>query len=161
MRTEAPQTDPRESRHLTGVELRVTDDGLLEFGGYASVFDTPYDVAGGAPHGWSEIIAPGAFSKALREKNDVRLLLNHEGLPIARTKSGTMTLAQDDLGLRVEAHLDPENPTVQELRSAMARGVMSSASSRRSAPTWSSSCPAARAPAVSIRPMRSRRRRAT
>jgi HK97 family phage prohead protease len=54
----------------------------------------------------------------------VKLLVNHDGVPIARTKSGTMTLESDDIGLRVRAELDPANPVVAELRSAMDRGDM-------------------------------------
>jgi HK97 family phage prohead protease len=52
----------------------------------------------------------------------VRLLVNHTGVPLARTKSGTLQLESDDIGLRVRAELDPSNPAVAELRSAMARG---------------------------------------
>ena len=34
---------------------------------------------------------------------DVRLLINHEGLPLARTKNGTLTLTEDEVGLRFDA----------------------------------------------------------
>jgi HK97 family phage prohead protease len=52
-----------------------------------------------------EKIAPGAFRKTLSETPDVRLLVNHEGLPMARTKNGTMRLSEDDKGLFFEAEL--------------------------------------------------------
>jgi HK97 family phage prohead protease len=53
----------------------------------------------------------------------VRLLVNHEGVPLASTKAGTMTLSVDARGLVVDvAHLDPSNPTAAELISAMSRG---------------------------------------
>jgi HK97 family phage prohead protease len=51
----------------------------------------------------------------------VRLLINHEGTPLARTKSGTLKLSAAP-DLRAVAELDPANPKVQEIRSAMSRG---------------------------------------
>jgi uncharacterized protein len=104
------------------LELRTSADtvGMV---GYAATFNSGYDVYGGPPWGWTEVIAPGAFTKALAEKDDVRLLVNHDGVALARTKSGTMTLAQDDVGLLVDVPaFDLANPTAQEIRSAMARG---------------------------------------
>jgi HK97 family phage prohead protease len=50
-----------------------------------------------------ETIAPGAFRKTLSETPDVRLLINHEGLPLARTKNGTLTLSEDERGLFMDA----------------------------------------------------------
>ena len=35
--------------------------------------------------GYTETIARGAFTKTLSERPDVQLLINHEGLPLART----------------------------------------------------------------------------
>jgi hypothetical protein len=67
-------------------------------------------------------VRSGAFTKALQENDDCRLLINHDGLPLARTKSGTLRLTQDATGLFVEADLDPNNPRVAELKSVMARG---------------------------------------
>lgn len=105
------------------LELRTADDGSLTLGGYAAVFDVQYDIAGGAPYGFSESFTPGAFSKTLNDGADVRFLINHDGVPLARTKSGTMALTQDHVGLRVDVpNLDPDNPRVQELASALRRG---------------------------------------
>ena len=71
-----------------------------------------------------ESIQPGAFKKTLSERADVKLLVNHDGVPLARTQSGTMELREDEHGLFVEATLDPENPRVKEINSAMKRGDM-------------------------------------
>ncbi len=107
----------------TQVEVREVGDGVFHVQGYAATWDTFYDVAGGAPYGWSEVVARGAVSKSLAERDDVRFLLNHDGMPLARTKSGTMTLASDDIGLLVDVpNLDLTNPRAQELRSALERG---------------------------------------
>lgn len=113
-------------RAATGAvkECRRNDDatGIV---GYAAVFGRAYDVAGGPPVGFVEVVRPGAFAKTLREQ-DVRLLLNHDGLPLARTSSGTMRLSEDDHGLRVEVdELDTHNPRVAELLSGMRRGDVS------------------------------------
>jgi len=120
---EAPVAKGAREMRAAKIETRASDtpDELI-VEGYATTFDTAYDVAGGAPYGWSEVIAPGAFTKTLRERDDVRFLVNHEGVPAARTKSGTLSLVQDDLGLRVEARLDRTNPSVAELASALERG---------------------------------------
>lgn len=111
----------RESRALSRVEIRMDGDAPV-LDGYATVYDYRYDVAGGPDlGGFAEIIARGAAAKSAKEA-DVRLLVNHTGMPLARTKSGTMQLESDEVGLRVRAELDPSNPVVAELRSAMARG---------------------------------------
>lgn len=103
--------------HLSKPELRDNPDGTLTLIGYASTTNQPYDM------GWyDEQIDRGAFKKTLAEDPDVQLLINHTGLPLARTKSGTLRLSEDNVGLRVEADLDPEDPDVQSLRRKMMRG---------------------------------------
>lgn len=95
-------------------EVRTAADGSVGFRGYASVFDQ-------IAHG--EVIRHGAYDKTLDEQDDVRMLVNHDGVPIARTASGTLQLSVDEKGLLAEADsLDPGNPTVAELVSALARG---------------------------------------
>jgi len=71
---------------------------------------------------FTERIAPGAFTRTLSENPDVTMLLNHEGLPLARTKAGTMTLTQDNIGLKVSAQLDQTDPDVQRILPKMRRG---------------------------------------
>lgn len=109
---------------VAGVELRANTDGTVAFHGYATVYDVWYDVAGGPERGgWREMVAAGAATRTLKAKPDVRLLLNHEGLPLARTRSRTLVLDEDARGLLVSApSLDLGNPRVQELRSCMDRG---------------------------------------
>lgn len=97
-----------------GWEVREAPDGTVGLRGYAALFDTP-------AHG--EVIRSSAFTRTLAHGADVRLLVNHDGVPLARTKSGTMTLSVDERGLVVDVpQLDTANPTVQELVSAMSRG---------------------------------------
>lgn len=101
---------------MAGFELRQVGN-QLNFTGYASTFDEPYDMGF-----YKETVRSGAFTKTLSESPDVRFLVNHDGLPLARTKSGTMQLAQDTTGLHVDAQLDASSPLVAELRSPIERG---------------------------------------
>lgn len=116
----------RETRVLpTQWESRASSVDELSLTGYASVFDAPYDIYGGPrAGGWTEVVDPKAFARTLREKPDVHLLINHDGMPLARTKSGTLKLSTDDHGLHVEASLDRGDPDVQRLERKMTRGDM-------------------------------------
>lgn len=107
------------------MDLRSAPDGtggnVLTFEGYASVTDAPYEMADMFGE-YTENIRAGAFAKTIAEGADVPFKVNHEGITLARTKSGTMQLAEDSTGLHVTAQLDPNSPAVQTLRSAMERG---------------------------------------
>jgi HK97 family phage prohead protease len=111
--------DERRSVAYTTLEMRASEDGNV-FTGYAAVFDSPSE-----PMPFIEYVRKGAFTKTLKDGADVRLLIDHEGVPLARTKSGTLTLEEDERGLRVEASLDPMNPDAQRVISAMKRGDLS------------------------------------
>ena len=115
-------------------ELRAAPDGLtLE--GYAAVFNMPslpmsFPTVGGGRR-FREIIHPGAFTKTLAELPDVTLRYQHNlnTLPLARTKSATMELAEDERGLRVRATL-PDNEWGRPIRDAITRGDISGMSFR-------------------------------
>lgn len=97
-------------------ELREASDGpTLE--GYAAMFDQDYDLGP-----FRERIDSGAFKRTLGTGPDVRLLINHDGEPLARTKSGTLDLSTDSTGLHVRARLEPSDPDVQRLLPKMRRG---------------------------------------
>jgi HK97 family phage prohead protease len=103
------------------VRAVATDDGSMKIGGYAATFNSE---ATGL--NFREVIAPGAFTRALASNDPVFLLVNHdmEGIPLASTQSGTLSLRQDSTGLYMEATLDSANPKAQELSSAVRRGDM-------------------------------------
>jgi HK97 family phage prohead protease len=107
------------------MDLREVDNGsggsTLRFTGYASVTETPYEMQDFLGD-YSEVVRTGAFARTLAEGADVPFKLNHNGMTLARTKSGTMRLAEDSRGLHVEADLDPANGQVRDIRSAMDRG---------------------------------------
>ena len=67
--------------------------------GHAAVFNSESVDFGG----WKETIRKGAFKRAIKEKQDVRALLNHDSnFVLGRTKSGTLRLWEDDVGLAAE-----------------------------------------------------------
>lgn len=105
-----------EKRFAGAAELRAGASGVV-VSGYAAVFNQWTDIAGY----WDERIAPGAFSASLG-RDDVVFLVNHEGLPLARTRSGTLKLAEDSHGLKVDSTLDAEDPDVQAIVPKMKRG---------------------------------------
>jgi len=106
-------------------EFRATSDATATLTGYASVFDKGYDMYGGPDKGgWTEYVDPKAFDETLKRKPDLHLLINHEGMPLARTKSGTLRLSTDRIGLHVDAELDRSDPDVQRLEVKMGRGDM-------------------------------------
>ena len=113
--------DENESRRIafSNMEVRASDDGT-KLVGYAAVFDSPSE-----PLPWIEYVRRGAFQKTLNDGADVRLLIDHEGVPLARTKSGTLVLHEDERGLLVESDLDPSNPDAARLISALRRGDIS------------------------------------
>ncbi|NBQ51055.1 MAG: HK97 family phage prohead protease [Marivivens sp.] len=116
---EAPKMAEAEIRALNApLELREEDDGLIRVAGYAAVFNEETNIGGY----FTETIAPGAFTSALDRGDDVVLLVNHDGLPLARTRSGTLRLTQDERGLYIESELDPSDPDVRAIVPKMKRG---------------------------------------
>lgn len=121
-------TDAAERRHIPYDRIELRDDSedpnIVHFEGYASTFQD-YEMYGGPEAGgWIERMGLSCFDKTLREKPDLHFLINHAGMPIARTKSGTMQLSVDEHGLKVVAQLDKRDPDVQGLAIKMARGDM-------------------------------------
>ena len=90
----------RRTYTVKDVQARSAEDGTMRLSGYAAVFNES-----SVPLPFKESIAPGAFRKTLSETPDVRLLINHEGLPLARTKNGTLKLTEDERGLLIDAEL--------------------------------------------------------
>ena len=106
----------RRTFTVRDIETRESEDGTMRMAGYAAVFNEA-----SLPLPFIEKIAPGAFSKTLKETPDVRLLANHEGLPMARTKNGTMRLYEDEVGLYFEAEL-ANTQEARDLYTLVARG---------------------------------------
>lgn len=103
---------------LTDVQVRAESDGPPVVEGYAAVFDAEANIGGY----FREVIRKGAFKNALKRGDDVVFLINHDGLPLARTRSGTLSLEEDKKGLKMRAELEPSDPDVQRIVPKMERG---------------------------------------
>lgn len=116
----------RERRVLaaTNLEVRVAgSDSEPRIVGYGAVFNSPSEVMSDFfAGGFREYVAPGAFTKTLKDGADVRALLNHDpNFVIGRTKNGTLTLREDDKGLWYEA-TPPDTQWARDLIATMRRG---------------------------------------
>jgi uncharacterized protein len=103
-------------------EVRETEEGMT-FSGYAAVFNSDSQ-----PLPFIERIAPGAFRGSLRNRNDIKLLWNHEtGQPLASTRAGNLRLTEDDRGLFVEATL-PQTSVGRDASVLIRDGIVDSMS---------------------------------
>lgn len=113
-----------ERRYTRGdVELRAAADQPKQMAGYAAVFNSLSQNLGG----FVERIAPGAFAKTLAEA-DVKALFNHDAnLLLGRSKSGTLRMEEDEVGLRYEVDL-PDTTLGRDLSVLLERGDVSQSS---------------------------------
>ena len=100
-------------------EVRDLGDGQFNISGCASVTNHAYDMGF-----YRETIRAGAFEQTLRNRPDVQLLVNHTGLPLARTVSGPLRLTEGDRGLMFDADVDSGMSAAQDVRIAAGRGDM-------------------------------------
>jgi Escherichia/Staphylococcus phage prohead protease len=129
-RSAAP-LDVGKSRSLTfpvvlraSLEQRDGDDKPWHhLNGVASVTATPYqmwDMFGP----YQETVALGAFDESLSRNPDVAFLVNHKGLTMARTTTGTLALSSGPHGLVTEAWLNPDRTDVRDLAIAISDGCI-------------------------------------
>ena len=112
----------KEVRSLPIGEFRLGEadaNGQRTVTGYASVWNSPSQ---GLP--FEERIAPGAFKRSLSRASAgqkiIAFLFGHdEQRALATTKSGRLTLTEDETGLRVEAKLDPADPDAAKVISML------------------------------------------
>jgi HK97 family phage prohead protease len=130
----------RESNRLQGrttmsdLEIRTIDTEPLElraaangdgmtFMGYAARYDSP-----SLPLPFTERIAPGAFTRSLKSRNDIKMFVNHSDLHVlASTRAKTLRLDDRTDGLFVEADL-PDVTYANDLRVLIERGDVSTMS---------------------------------
>jgi HK97 family phage prohead protease len=109
-------TEPLELRAAT------TGDGM-QFSGYAARYDSP-----SLPLPFVERIAPGAFTRSLKSRNDIKMFVNHSDLHVlASTRAKTLRLDDRADGLFVEADL-PDVTYANDLRVLIERGDVSTMS---------------------------------
>jgi uncharacterized protein len=106
-----------ETRVFTNeFEVREDGDGMT-LSGYAAKFNEPSE-----PLPFIERIKPGAFKRSINSRNDIKLLWNHNtDMVLGSTRAGTLTLKEDEVGLRVMALL-PDTSFGRDARVSIARG---------------------------------------
>ena len=105
---------------VDGFEVREDADGMhLE--GYAALFNSRSENLGG----FTETIQPGAFRASLKARNNVFLLYNHDtNAVLASTRAGTLTLVEDERGLKISASIAPTS-TGRDVAVLVKRGDLS------------------------------------
>ena len=113
----------REFRFVKA-ELRTeAADGKRFISGYAAKFNQMSSDLGF----FREVIRPGAFTRTLKSA-DVRMLINHDpNLILGRNKSGTLSLSEDETGLKFRCEL-PDTTYAKDLRESISRGDISQCS---------------------------------
>ena len=115
----------KELRHIQKIEENeesiIIDDGKNVVVGYGAVFNSESNDLGG----FVEYIADGAFDGRLED--DVRFLINHDGLPLARTTNNTLRLSVDERGLKYEADM-PDTTLANDLMTLLRNGTISQSS---------------------------------
>lgn len=113
-------------RHAYGdsVETRVMQlraesetEGKMVLEGYAARFNDVTDLGF-----FKERIQRGAFDNVLSD--DVRFLLNHDGMPLARTTNGTLKMEVREEGLWTRAELN-DTQAARDVYAAVRRGDIS------------------------------------
>lgn len=112
----------KEVRRLRSHEMRVSGDGNT-LSGYIAVFNSPSEDLG-----YTEILAPGCFTRSLASGNDIVALINHDdNAPVGRTSAGTLHLAEDDKGLAYTIQL-PNTTRAADLKESVKRGDLTGCS---------------------------------
>jgi HK97 family phage prohead protease len=106
------------------LEKRDGDVAKRTLAGHAALFDSPYMI-GPESWGFEEQIKRGAFAKSLSRGDDVRALWNHDANHVlGRSKSGTLTLEEDDEGLAFDL-TPPDTQLGRDLVVLVERGDVS------------------------------------
>ncbi|MFZ4264499.1 HK97 family phage prohead protease [Streptomyces arboris] len=112
-----PKTTERRDLSLAtaGLQVRAADGAGPGFTGHAAVFNSRTAIGNPLTWGFYEEIAAGAFTKTISE-GDARMLVDHDTrLVVSRVSAGSLRLAQDQVGLAVDADLDTELSYVSDL----------------------------------------------
>ncbi len=93
--------------------------------GYFARFDDLYDMGWGI----TETIDRHAFDKSIADRDDVRVLVNHDTTKvIGRTAAGTATIRVDDVGLWASAKINEADTDATNEAARMERGDVTGAS---------------------------------
>lgn len=100
-------------------EVRSENDGMT-FTGYAIRYSVPSQ-----PLPFTETIAPGAATRSLKSRNNIKAFVNHDtNLVIGSTRAGTLRLAEDERGVLATINL-PDTTYGRDLAESTRRGDVS------------------------------------
>lgn len=100
----------QEIRVLAAMKVEKRADEPEKLVGYAAVFGQETSIGGY----FREMVQRGAFTEAL-QRDDIHALYNHDyAYVIGRKRAGTLQIAEDDHGLRVEI-TPPNTQTARDL----------------------------------------------
>jgi HK97 family phage prohead protease len=101
-------------------QMRAADnDFKLE--GYAATFGMESNDLGG----FKEIVAPGAFARSLAAKTDIHATVQHNfGALLGRTKNGSLSLVEDQRGLKFSIQLDKNSTLHKEVYNNVRSGLL-------------------------------------
>jgi HK97 family phage prohead protease len=120
-RSHKPMKRMTETRALQveDAEFRAERDGMT-FRGYAAKFNRKSE-----PLPFRETILPGAFTRTLKSRNEIKAFVNHDtNMVIGSTRAGTLRLSQDEIGLMAEIDL-PDTSYGRDLAVSVQRGDVS------------------------------------
>jgi len=124
-RIEAENEGRAKGEALSKIETRVFTNEFevreeaqgMRLTGYAARFNEPSE-----PLPFIERIAPGAFKRSLKSRNDIKLLWNHDSsMVLGSTRAGTLKLYEDERGLYVDAIL-PDTSYGRDAKVSIQRG---------------------------------------
>ncbi|HOJ78414.1 MAG TPA: HK97 family phage prohead protease [Bacillota bacterium] len=102
------------------IELRETEDGKRSIYGYAVKWEQPSEELGYF-FPFREKFAKGAFADSLRNDKQKALWNHNSDFVLGSTKSGTLSLSEDETGLRFNIVL-PENTWGKDAYESIKRG---------------------------------------
>lgn len=125
MRRSLPSSEERRGLSLADARVEVRakeDDEAPRFTGHAAVFNSRTAIGNPLTWGFYEEIAPGAFSRTI-SGGDARMLIDHDSrMVVARVAPGSLNLAEDKVGLSVDAALDTGLSYVSDLVANLRNG---------------------------------------
>ena len=91
------------------MQVRIKEDSV-EIEGYVNAIERNSKTLRDRIGEFIERVCKGAFSKALKRNNDIKILLNHDkNRELGSTKQGNLELKEDNIGLHARATItDPE-----------------------------------------------------
>lgn len=110
----------RRAFTLDALKIERSDKEPVRMVGHAAVFNQEIEIG----RWFRERVAPGAFSRAIKE-DDVRALFNHDpNFVLGRNTAGTLLMDEDRVGLAIQI-FPPDTQVARDLTVSMERGDVS------------------------------------